>query len=126
MTLWKRYSLLLGLLLAVASLATLGTGPAFAAHFPWDQAHDTFRPDPGDDVPCQEGSACQAANGNFVHSQLVLSLEGVGLDVDISRSYSSRDMRSGQFGHGWTFAYDLQAVETSDGSMSFAVCLTSS
>lgn len=137
MTLWKRYSLLLGLLVAVASLETLGTAPAFAAHFPWDQAHDTFRPDPGDDDndpgddSCPPNTCCldsrgaspvELASGNFVYSLRTVRIGGLGPEIDFTLTYNSRDNRQGPFGHGWTHQYDQRLIETTDGVDVYAIC----
>ena len=115
-------------LFALAVLLPLGTSPALAFHFPWDQGHDTFNPDqgdddtdPGDDDPCKTGSPFQVATGNFIFGSQDLYVQTPGIDFDISRTYNSHDLRDGLFGFGWTFSFDQRVVHTSDGSMTFAI-----
>lgn len=127
---FRRKSLLAILWVFLAVLA-FPAAELHAFHFPWDQGHDTFSPnpgdddtDPGDDDNCESGSPFEAATGNFLHFEQDLYLKGRGIDIDITRSYNSRDMRNGLFGHGWSFTYDAQIVETTDGANRFAVCRT--
>jgi RHS repeat-associated protein len=126
---WKQLSLPLRLLAALAALLSLETSSVFAFHFPWDQGHDTFRPDggdddtdPGPDGPCQSGSPVEFASGNLVHEEVDLKVTSLGPVLSLVRTYNSRDMRSGPFGHGWSFSYDQRLVETTDGVSTFSVC----
>jgi len=47
------------------------------------------------------------ATGNFSRSYVDMSMETVGPDIEIKRSYNSKDERSSvHFGRGWTFGYE--------------------
>lgn len=113
---------------------------AYAFHFPWDQGHDTFDPDPGDDDNDPGDDACPAntcclntkgaspvefASGNFIYNLRLLRLKGLGPEIDITLTYNSRDNRKGPFGHGWVFEYDQRLIETTDGVNVYAVCTKS-
>lgn len=115
--------------LVVALLLGLAGAPLFAFHFPWDQGHDTFTPDPGpddtdpDDQDCNSsGSPFEVASGNFFHKVEDFAILGLGPAIEILRIYNSRDLRSGPIGHGWTFSLDQRLIETTDGVSSFAIC----
>jgi RHS repeat-associated protein len=105
--------------------------PARAQAFhapPWDTGHQSFRPDggddtdPGDDDCNNSGSPFEIASGNFFQSSIDLSVPARGADLEVVRTYNSRDMRSGAFGHGWSFLYDQRMVEVTDGLMQYAIC----
>src|SRR5262245_24178853 len=124
----RKRSFFIPWLFVLAALLPLGTGPAFAFHFPWDQGHDTFNPDqgdddtdPGDDDPCKTGSPFQVATGNFIFGAQDFYVQTPGIDFDISRTYNSHDLRDGLFGFGWTFSFDQRVVHTTDGSATFAI-----
>lgn len=115
------------LLLCLASLAL--TESAHAFHFPWDQGHDTFEPDPGDedtdpgdDEHCLFGSPFEPASGNFQWQERDILIPGPGIFLNVTRFYNSHDLRSGIFGRGWSFTYDQRLVLTFDGSAVFAIC----
>lgn len=119
----------LRLLLAIAVLLVVGVAPAPAFHFPWDQGHDTFDPDqgdddtdPGDDEPCLFGSPFEPASGNFRWEERDLLIPGPGVALNLTRHYNTHDLRSGPFGKGWSFTFDRRLVLTTDGSASFAIC----
>ncbi len=121
-----RAELLRILLLAV--LLAVWAAPAAAFHFPWDQGHDTFGPDhgddtdPGDDEPNECGSPVEVSSGNFVFSFQVMSLLSYGPSVDFTLTYNSKDLRQGPFGRGWVHTYDQRVVKTTDEVNVFAVC----
>lgn len=117
------------LCLLVLAGALLWAAPAAAFHFPWDQGHDTFNPDhgdddtdPGEDGPCQSGSPVELSSGNFVHSTHDVLVAGLGPALHVERYYNSRDMREGPFGHGWSFTYDQMLSVTTDGVSTYVVC----
>ena len=102
---------------------------AHAVHFPWDQGHDTFLPefgdldtDPGDSNCNSTASPFEVATGNFLHTSTDLFMPALGPDFDITRTYNSRDRRSGPFGRAWTFTYDQRLIETTDGVSLFVIC----
>src|SRR6185295_10266797 len=81
-------------------LMVVGSLPTYAFHFPWDQGHDTFSPDPGDgntepgeDGPNECGSPVEVASGNYVFSTQVLLITGRGPDLNVSLTYNSHDLR---------------------------------
>lgn len=111
--------------------------PASAFHFPWDQGHDIFTPDNGDDDndpgddSCPPNTCCldsrgaspvEVASGNFIYRLRVFRLEGLGPEIDLTLTYNSRDNRRGPFGHGWVHRYDRRLVETTDGAAVVAIC----
>lgn len=109
------------------------SGPAEAFHFPWDQGHDTFTPDEGDDDTDPEDDQCNASGspfelrtGNYFLTERDIVVPSLGVNVlaslDFIRTYNSRDMRSGQLGHGWSFVFEQRLVETTDGVTRFVVC----
>lgn len=109
-------------------LLILGPLPSYAFHFPWDQGHDTFTPnppdddtDPGPDNTCGLGSPFEVATGNFIYQSTDLAFAALGPDIFFVRTYNSKDMRSGGLGHGWSFTYDQRLVETTDGESVSAV-----
>jgi YD repeat-containing protein len=110
--------------------AWLGTTrSAFAGHFPWDQGHDTFvvvlveiGMTPGPGGLCKRASPLEAATGNFIYTTQDLLIPALGPDIEVTRTYNSRDMRHGSFGHGWVFTYDVRLVETTNGDLFFAIC----
>ena len=116
---------------AITALAgALALPPAAAFHFPWDQGHDTFQPEPPDDDTEPEdddcnksGSPFEVATGNFVHSTGDLFISALGLDLAITRTYNSRDMRSGLLGHGWTLNFEQRVIEATDGISLTNICL---
>ncbi len=119
------------LLLVLAGLVALVVAPppVAAFHFPWDQGHDTFQPEPDDDPNdpgdgnCNDaGSPFQVQSGNFFHKTEDLFISAPGLDLDITRSYNSLDRRNGPLGRGWVFTYDQRLIETTDGISLFAIC----
>jgi RHS repeat-associated protein len=96
---------------------------------PWDTGHQSFRPDsgdngtdPGDDDCNNSGSPFEVATGNFFQSLTDLSIPAKGADLEIVRTYNSRDMHSGLFGHGWSFVYDQRLIEVTDGLLTYAIC----
>jgi RHS repeat-associated protein len=127
---FRRYRFLTSQIAFALILALLfGTFPASAFHFPWDQGHDTFSPnpgdddtDPGDDDCNNTGSPFEIASGNFLQQIPVLYVPSFGPSLEIVLSYNSRDMRNGAFGHGWSLSYDQRLVETTDGVSVTAIC----
>jgi RHS repeat-associated protein len=116
-------------LIVLAGVSLLWPARAAAFHAPpWDTGHQSFRPDPGDgtdpgDNDCNNsGSPFEIATGNFIHSVTDLSIRSLGPALDVTRTYNSRDMRSGPFGHGWSFVYDQRLIEVTDGLVTHAIC----
>jgi RHS repeat-associated protein len=126
MTARRTPTVLLGLLVLLATF--LWPAPAAAFHFPWDQGHDTFNPDhgddtdPGDDGPNECGSPVEVASGNFVFSFQILSLLSYGPSTDLTLTYNSKDLRNGPFGKGWVHTYDQRVVKTTDQIDVYAIC----
>lgn len=123
MTKLRRFSLL-----ALIALLCVSTAVAFHAP-PWDTGHNSFSgdpgdddSDPGDDGPCKSGSPVELSTGNLVYVAQDSSIRALGADFDVTRTYNSRDMSSGPFGHGWTFTFDQRLVETTDGSQLYIIC----
>lgn len=102
--------------------------PVLAGHFPWDQGHDTFKPDPGqpaDPGPClnnARGSPLEVATGNSVFEWSDLAVPGVRPRLSVRRTYNSMDMRSGPFGRGWSHSYDVRLIPTTDGEQLYLLC----
>lgn len=116
---------------ALALISILVFFPALsghAGHFPWDQGHDTFKPDPGeptDPGPCVNngrGSPFDVATGNLVFRWNDLTLPSVGPRLTVRRTYNSLDMRSGPFGRGWSHSYDVRVIPTTDGEQVYLLC----
>ena len=102
---------------------------AHAFNWDWDQGHQSFQgdsgdedTDPGDDGPNECGSPVEVASGNFVFSTRIVSITGIGPNINVSLTYNSRDMRQGPFGNGWIHTYDQRLVETTDGVQLFVIC----
>ena len=116
--------------LLIALVAMLSVSTVMAFHVPpWDTGHNSFQgddgdddTDPGDDGPCKSGSPVELATGNFSYSTRDLLIAGLGPDMDLARTYNSNDMRRGPFGIGWVFPYDQRMIETTDGSLMYAIC----
>lgn len=115
--------------LFISLLVLLCVSTVTAFHVPpWDTGHNSFSgddgddTDPGDDGPCKSGSPVELASGNFSYSTRDLAIPGLGPDIDLARTYNSNDMRRGPFGNGWVFPYDQRLVETTDGTLTFAIC----
>ncbi len=122
--------LLAGLIVlaSLGSAALPGPAPAFDQP-PWDTGHQTIDPDPGDkdtdpgDDDCNNsGSPFEVATGNFIYRARDLFIPGLGRDIEITRTYNSRDMRNGPLGRGWTFTYDQRLIETTDQVSLFVIC----
>ncbi len=106
-----------GLLLA----ALLGVAtPATAFHFPWDQGHDTCRPQapppPGEDCDkCNaQGSPFVVATGAYRAAVTDVFVPG-RVSLEIERVFHGRDLHNGMFGLGWTFNYGVRLIEVTDG-----------
>ncbi len=48
------------------------------------------------------------ATGNYIQQQTDVSITGIGLPLEFSRSYNSRDAYSGPLGSGWTHNYNVR------------------
>lgn len=113
-----RLTAILALVAAVVSLTAAGTGYAF--HFPWDQGHDTCRPDAPTPPPdtcdkCNTNpSPYVAATGAYIVNRQDVFIPG-RLPLEIIRTYHSRDLHNGMFGHGWMFNYGIRLIEATDG-----------
>ena len=44
----------------------------------------------------------------------VTVIAAAGPDLEVVRTYNSQDMRSGMFGHGWSFTYSIRLLETTE------------
>lgn len=64
------------------------------------------------------GGIINTANGNLYISEKDISIKARGFDIEIIRSYNSRDSVSlNQFGFGWTFNYNIKLTQNLDGSI---------
>jgi YD repeat-containing protein len=109
-------------------VSALGLGPvrlAYAFHFPWDQGHDTFVPNPpnDDDNPPDnddgddDGDPVELLTGNFFYNQTRhdIRLPDEGPTLELLFSYHSQDRYNGPFGYGWHSTLTSMAVEVTDG-----------
>lgn len=74
-------------------------------------------------------SACisdpvNTATGAFVHSETDLTMKGLGVGLNLSRTYTSADSRIGSFGRGWTSDLDANLALVGTASAPTAVTLT--
>jgi len=124
----RRTSTPLPWILLLAAAVTLWAPAAWAFHFPWDQGHDIFEPDhgddddPGDDRCEASGSPFDVLTGNFFYSTEDVSWDGSGPAVKLVRTYNSEDRREGPFGLGWTFTFDQRLIEVTDGIEVSTLC----
>ncbi len=115
-------------LLAQAALifACFAPTAAHAFHFPWDQGHDTFRPDnpgDGDTPPGDENSGCAGdpvdlKTGNFSFSGTPhdLVIPGFGPSLALLFTYHAQERFVGPFGLGWHVSLFEKATVTTDGA----------
>jgi len=121
---------LLGFLLAV-----LAASPAAAFHFPWDQGHDTFQPNPPDESQepeCpDEDNRCETSNpvdigaGDKVQRYVDFSFPGFGPRLALTRSYHSQDLSDGPFGFGWHTNLTVRLILVTDGVTTTAIVVES-
>ena len=104
-----------------ALLVLLAISPGVDAfHFPWDQGHDTCKPE----VPAAPPDTCDkcntnpspyvAATGAYIVNSRDVFIPG-RLPLEVTRTYHSRDPHNGMFGHGWNFNYGFRLIEVTDG-----------
>jgi len=99
--------------------------PVQAAHYPWDQGHDTTDwDDPNNPGTCK-GPNCDPCNstgspvyiptGHFIWNETDIIMPGHPT-LSLVRTYNSHDGRDGLFGNGWMVEGDigLFKVNTSD------------
>jgi YD repeat-containing protein len=101
-----------------------------AFHFPWDQGHDVFAPDPPDDnnPPDNDGGddggdPVELKTGNFFYSGPLYNIRILddGPTLELSFTYHSRDGHNGPFGHGWHSTLTSMAIEVTDGQDQFVI-----
>ena len=121
----KRVSIIIIAIVAgilFTSNSFLSMQEAHAYNKPWDQGHDSTNPDDPDDdddgcenPPCNEcnasGSPVIFIDGSY-HAQFVdIELKGKPL-VKLKRYYRSKhSFRTGYFGYGWNFSYEMRTLE---------------
>lgn len=73
------------------------------------------------EVPCDKittvAEPINVANGNMFTSQTDILVPGLGIPLELSRTYNSQDDFEGCFGYGWRCNYDVSLAEQSDGSV---------
>lgn len=102
---------------------------AVAFHFPWDQGHDTCKPEkPPEDAPsCDKcnssGSPFVVGTGAYTIAEEDVRIPGRAPDVELvlERTYHGRDRHNGPFGRGWTFSFDERLTEVTDGTTVWAI-----
>ena len=112
-------------------LALLAAAPALAFHFPWDQGHDTFQPNPPDESQepeCpDEDNRCETSNpvdigaGDKVQRYVDFSFPGFGPRLALMRSYHSQDLSDGPFGFGWHSNLTVRLILVTDGVTTTAI-----
>jgi RHS repeat-associated protein len=67
--------------------------------------------------PCPpKRSPVDIKTGEFSDSYQDLFIPGRGLPLQVTRSYNSRDIYEGPFGHGWKFNMEIKLTTTTSGS----------
>ena len=112
-------------------LAVLAASPSLAFHFPWDQGHDTFQPNPPDqsqEPECpEEDNRCETSHpvdigaGDKVQRYVDFSLPGFGPQLALLRSYHSQDLSDGSFGFGWHTNLTVRLILVTDGVATTAI-----
>jgi RHS repeat-associated protein len=64
-----------------------------------------------------DGKLISTAFGNFHAQNQDLYVPGVGVNVDFTRTYNSYDTRLGSFGLGWSYTYDIRAMDRGNGEV---------
>jgi len=110
-------------LLTLGCLCTIT--PTYAYHYPWDQGHDTTKPnEPNAPGPCV-GSACKndpcnskskgspvyLATGQFIWSEKDIELKGRPA-LNVTRTFNSHDPQVGLVGNGWSLSCDSRLLYT--------------
>ncbi len=118
-------ALLLGLLLAA---------PATAFHFPWDQGHDTFKPNPpppdkpecpNEDNRCETPHPVDIGAGDKIQRSIDFNLPGFGPQLALVRHYHSQDLSNGPFGFGWHSNLTTRLILATDGQTNTAIVIQS-
>lgn len=65
----------------------------------------------------ESGSTTSIIKGDITHSQLITSLKGVPLPVELVLTYNSQNGRVGPLGLGWSHNYDIRLSTNSAGSV---------
>ncbi len=65
------------------------------------------------------GDPVNTATGALMEQFGDLYASGVGQQINLARTYNSRDTASGPFGPGWSYAYGASLVENDSGEMVF-------
>ncbi len=107
----------------------LSLEPAWAFHFPWDQGHDTFQPNPPGDKPqCpHEDNRCETSHpvdigaGDKIQRSVDFILPGFGPQLALLRSYHSQDLANGPFGFGWHSNLTVRLILANDGQANTAI-----
>lgn len=120
--------LLLGFVLAV-----LVASPVQAGHFPWDQGHDTFRPDPPNEdeqpEPPDSDNRCETPNpvdigcGDKISRSTDFAIPGFGSALRLERTYHSQDLSNGPFGFGWHSNLTERLILVTDGETNTAIAV---
>lgn len=61
------------------------------------------------------------ATGDFFYEQLDLSIPSRGMALEFKRFYNNQDDYDGPFGVGWSHAYNIFLLESSDGESDFVI-----
>jgi len=118
-------------LMAALVLGLLAASPVVAFHFPWDQGHDTFQPNPPDesqqpDCP-DEDNRCETSHpvdigaDDKVQRSIDFTLSGFGPPLALIRAYHSQDLTDGPFGLGWHTNLTTRLILVTDGAPQTAI-----
>ncbi len=116
-----KVTLFVAILIFLLFCGLIPSDPTYAFHFPWDQGHDTFEPEPPDDPPPDDNDKCNSKGSPFVvgTGAYTVSIRDVfvpgRIDLEVMRTYSSLDLHNGMFGRGWTYTYGVRAIKVTNG-----------
>lgn len=115
----------------VLLIALLGVHPAIAIHFPWDQRHDVFEPNPppsdqrpecpSEDNRCETSHPVDIGSGNKIQRSIDFILPGFGPWLALVRTFHSQDLTNGPFGLGWHTNLTSRLFLVTDGETSTAI-----
>ncbi len=120
--------------LAMSTNLILTPDNAHAYNKPWDQGHDSTEGEDGDDdddgckePPCEECKASASpvlfVDGSYHKNFTDLVLAGSPV-IELKRNYRSlHSFRTGFFGFGWTFSYELSLRRITEGQEYLAILM---